>query len=380
MESETKILKQSSDNDFFGIFETIKIKKPIKSIIFVFMIYYLLLHKSEKNEIIQNRLEDIFPFSYNKTNEIYYAKLYFNICEAGTLLGPERYSFPKNPRISVIVPVYNRGNTLTRVLRSIQNQSFKNIEIIFVDDKSSDNSVELIESYQRKDKRIRLVKHEKNKGTFITRNDGALHARGEYITFIDPDDVFYEGILKKANGAANMYDTDIIRFDAFFRTNSMLVKYEYGNYFEKNKILYQPKIFKQTFYNYKGELQQHNLFLWGKIIKRKFFLEVLDNLTDYYKSQHWTLYEDNAMDFILLKFAKTYAYINENGYLYCFASNSSYSDKNKKSKANKTVKDAFLLAEISFDYTDDDTYEKQMAVFELKRLISEFKSSLEIVT
>ena len=83
------------------------------------------------------------------------------------------------PKISIISPIYNRGKYILRFLRSIQNQYFDNIEIIFVDDFSSDNSVELIKNYQFEDERIILIEHNKNKGTLISRNDGALISKGE---------------------------------------------------------------------------------------------------------------------------------------------------------------------------------------------------------
>ena len=85
-----------------------------------------------------------------------------------------------------------------------------------MDDNSKDNSVKIIEELKKKDKRIRLIKHKKNQGTLITRNDGALKARGEFITFVDPDDLLYPGILQKLSGATIIYDSEIIRFDAFF--------------------------------------------------------------------------------------------------------------------------------------------------------------------
>ena len=110
------------------------------------------------------------------------------------------------------------------------------------------------------------------------------------------------------------------------------------------------------------------------------FLELIDNLTDYYKRQHWTLYEDNAMDFVLMKYAQTYTFIEENGYIYCYNEVSSYSKRNEAYKANRTVKDVFLLAEICFDYTNDDEYEKSMAFYQLKRLLTEFGNRLHMLT
>ena len=71
------------------------------------------------------------------------------------------------PKISIISPVYNRGKYILRFLRSIQNQGFEDIEIIFIDDYSTDNSVKLIEKYQKEDKRIVLLKNKRNKGTLF---------------------------------------------------------------------------------------------------------------------------------------------------------------------------------------------------------------------
>lgn len=372
--------KETFEDSFNYPFIKYKIKSSIKIILMFLLFSYKIFYPVYHIENVEDNIENIFPKNYNKSNEKHYAKQYFNLCQNGTLYGKQRYKRNLNPKFTVIVPVFNRENCVTRVLRSIQNQSYKNIEIIFIDDKSKDDSVKLIEKYQRKDKRIRLIKHQRNQGTLITRNDGALNARGEYITFVDPDDLLYEGILKKLAGATEIYDADVIRFDAFYRTSSFVEKYDYGDYFKRNQVITQPEIFKQSFYEINGSLFQHNLFLWGKIIRRELFLELIDNLTDHYKKQHWTLYEDNAMDFILLKYAKTYAFIKVNGYIYCYSEESSYTNRNEEYKANRTVKDVFLLAEICFDYTNDNEYEKQMAMFQLKRFIYEYKSSLSKVT
>ena len=90
-----------------------------------------------------------------------------------------------NPKISIIISVYNKEKYILRILRSVQNQNFENTEIIFADDASEDNSVKLIEKYQITDQRIKLVKHDKNVGTLINRNDGAISAKGEYLLFIE---------------------------------------------------------------------------------------------------------------------------------------------------------------------------------------------------
>ena len=95
---------------------------------------------------------------------------YFEICNKEILLNNKIFKKNNNPKISIICPNHNRGQYILRLLRSIQNQFFDDIEIIFIDDFSTDNSVKLIEEYQKRDKRIILIKHKKNKGTLISIN------------------------------------------------------------------------------------------------------------------------------------------------------------------------------------------------------------------
>lgn len=107
----------------------------------------------------------------------------------------------ENKLVSVIVPVYNVEKYISRCIDSIIRQSFRNMEIILVDDGSTDNSLKLCESYAQKDNRIKLIAKE-NEGSSVARNIGLGLAEGEYIVFIDSDDSlefdFVETLLKVA--------------------------------------------------------------------------------------------------------------------------------------------------------------------------------------
>ena len=110
--------------------------------------------------------------------------------------------------------IYNQAHCLHRCLRSIQNQSLKNIEIIIVDDCSLDNSVELIKEYQKEDPRIILIEHDANRGMIKTRTDGVRKAKGKYITPIDSDDAFiHKDILKNSLYIAEKGNIDVIEFN-----------------------------------------------------------------------------------------------------------------------------------------------------------------------
>ncbi len=98
-------------------------------------------------------------------------------------------------KISVIVPVYNSHKHIKECLDSIINQTYKNIEILVINDKSTDNSLEIINSF--KDKRIKIINLKKNSGVAVARNKGIEEATGNYICFIDSDDYWYPEKLKK---------------------------------------------------------------------------------------------------------------------------------------------------------------------------------------
>ncbi|EAL6184099.1 glycosyltransferase family 2 protein, partial [Campylobacter coli] len=92
------------------------------------------------------------------------------------------------PKISIILPTFNVEKYIAKALESCINQSFKDIEIIVVDDCGSDKSIDIAKEYAKKDKRIKIVHNEKNLGTFAARNNGVKHSNSEYLMFLDPDD------------------------------------------------------------------------------------------------------------------------------------------------------------------------------------------------
>ena len=106
------------------------------------------------------------------------------------------------PKISVIIPIYNAENYLARCLNSACSQSFKDIEIICVNDASADDSIKILNNYAQKYPNLRLIDCKENGGESVARNIGLDNANGEYIGFIDHDDVidldFYEKLYNKA--------------------------------------------------------------------------------------------------------------------------------------------------------------------------------------
>jgi hypothetical protein len=141
-------------------------------------------------------------------------KNYFKLCESQTLLDKTLYKRNNKPKISVIIPYYNKDKfSLYIPLRSIQNQSFKDIEIIFVDDGSSEAKINQLIEEMKKDNRIILLKHKKRKGTLISRVDGVRYASGEYIIQLDQDDLYINNLLfEKLYKKAKELNIDILHF------------------------------------------------------------------------------------------------------------------------------------------------------------------------
>ncbi len=112
------------------------------------------------------------------------------------------------PKVSVIIPVYNSGEYLSKCLESILNQTLSDIEIICVDDGSTDDSLKILHMYQGLDKRIKIV-HQENKFAGVARNTGMAMAKGRYYVFLDSDDFFEPDLLELEYNRCESLDADI---------------------------------------------------------------------------------------------------------------------------------------------------------------------------
>jgi len=242
-------------------------------------------------------LKIFLSYFLNYTIEIKKIQNYFRLCNSKLLIKRNKFRKRKLPKVSIISPVYNRENFIFRFLRSIQNQNFKDIEIIFIDDCSKDKSVKVIEKYQEKDKRIILIKNKKNKGTLISRNIGALNSRGEYLMFPDPDDIISKNIINYCYSFLRTHNNEMLRFNICIGHKIMLQNIILGL---EDKSISQPELSTYLFYG-KGKLLQIDFNVSNKFIKRKAFIRALNYLNNYFLNIYMVYAEDGLMNYLFIR-------------------------------------------------------------------------------
>ena len=114
-------------------------------------------------------------------------------------------------KLSIIVPVYNKGPFIGETLESLRNQSHSNCEFILVDDKSTDNSIEIMRDYAQRDERFKIIRRAQNGGLSLARNTGLEHATGEFVLFWDADDILRQGAGRKLITVAQRQAADVVK-------------------------------------------------------------------------------------------------------------------------------------------------------------------------
>ena len=276
-----------------------------------------------------------------------------------------------NPKISVIIPIYNCQQTIELSIKSIHFQNINDLEIILVNDLSSDNSSQLIESFQNIDKRIVIINNKRNMGTLYSRSIGALKSKGEYIIGLDNDDFFsFEEMLQNTYLNAKKNDFDIVEVKSLNIPNyePRLKQIKNGNYIyhPDNLILHQPDLGPITS-NKSLSFTDH--FAWGKFIKSRIYKNALNKLgKDRYSVYNcWT--EDMTIVFVLFNTAKSYIFLNLFG---IFRLKSDSTTTHKLGNLHKFLSFIYYL-DVLFDFSKNDYETKSYIVqyaltFSLKRI------------
>lgn len=159
-----------------------------------------------------------------------------------------------NDIVSIIIPIYNSEKNIKKCLESIINQTYTNLEIILIDDGSTDNSIEICQEY--KDDRIKIYK-EKNSGPSTARNLGLKQCNGKYIVFVDSDDYIEKNMIEIMLQKIKSDDYDICICGYYLVSNSLKKKI--------NITINNKKNFKEIVFDYKNNVYG---YLWNKMFKK----------------------------------------------------------------------------------------------------------------
>ena len=207
------------------------------------------------------------------------------------------------PLVSIIVPVYNTEKYLLRCLDSLVNQTFRDIEIIIVNDYSQGNCKEIVEEYLKKDNRIKYIEHNENKGTLIARKTGSIAAEGDYITYLDSDDELDINTCEELYKVVSKEDYDVIPF-------SIKVDSKYNVEALELWLLSERNIIKYPFVELLDGRFYHNVA--GNFFKK----DVIKKSISYIPDIRLTNAEDLLQLAIILYFCKSYKTLNKKLYIY----------------------------------------------------------------
>ena len=293
---------------------------------------------------------------------------YIDDCKKGILTNGILTPYSK-PKITALITVYNTEKYIATAIRSVQNQNFNDIEILVIDDCSSDHSVNTIKNLQKFDKRIKLISNKVNKGILYSKSLGILKAKGKFIMFLDSDDLFVnQNIFLTCFQQSINNDIDVVEFSGFesdfntFEINDTIPKIPlYLRFKKNNETIRQPEL-SQYLYK-KLEDNRFKLidgFLWGKSIKAKALKDSLKIIGPQLYTIRLNYGDDRLINFALFRVAKSFRFIKEFGYIY----NQNNLSITHLNVSNSNCRDE--LTNIFFIYNlTKNTYETEIAAFEI---------------
>ena len=278
----------------------------------------------------------------------------------------------ENPKVSLIIPIYNQENFIKKMYTCIENQSLKEIEIIFVDDFSSDNSSNVIKELMDIDKRIVYIKNQNNKGVFYSRNIGVINSKGQYVYCADVDDYILNDILIKSYITSITYDLDILQF--------YVMAGDFKNNVFWNVLKYKSGIIRGNqvkFVFFEGTTRN----TWDKFVKRKVFIKSIGFMDNKFHNDKYVVYNDDVSIFGLLKTAKSYGFLEEIGYIYNWAVSNSTTHKYKEIQyTNSVFKSCFTIMEYFYEQTNENFEKSAGLSFFNKKVYKVYLEQIKYLT
>ena len=260
----------------------------------------------EENIIRPNFKQYLKPEYIQKFNQ------YIKICREGKLIDKTKYQLIKNPKISVIMPVYNGANFLYYSLRSIQNQDMKDIEIIIVDDGSRDESFKIMNTYKSEDQRIKLIKNQDNRKILYSKSIAALNSNGKYIIQLEQDDMFIRSdALDILFYEAETNNIDLVYIRDFKKTNFYFSQKTNINNKEDHIIYPRDTHYKSQFELIdKNYIDNNNYLLTGALVNTNVYKKAIYKIWPLASNYQLNFFEDYTITFMILSLVNKCKYLN----------------------------------------------------------------------
>ena len=249
-----------------------------------------------------------------------------------------------HPKVSVIMPLYNQKRYLQSCLRSICRQSYNNLEIIVVNDGSTNDSPEIARKMAIKDSRIRIIDKE-NGGVASARRDGYLNATGEYITFIDNDDLMTPNAIEIMLNYIEKYDVDLV----IGKAKMILGPLKWGSILgsiPKHQVISQPELYDKYYVTFFG-----NTFfpvdIWGRLYRKSTVDNALKQ-TDLYNANIRFLADDLYFNMKLFPYLRSMYVTDELVYYYRYGGTVSH--------FNRNYPEVFTLSDLRLNLLDEKGY------------------------
>ena len=320
-------------------------------IIYTFLTKYFILNNNKKNinEILININANILLY------------------QKGILVN-NILPLSSNPLITVIIPVYNSEKTIKSAIRSVQNQNFRDIEILLIDDCSTDKSLSIIKQLQFEDFRIKIIKNKINRGPLFSKSLAALNSKGKYTILLDSDDLFVnENLFVTCYREAETNNIDIIEFSGF-EIYTKLLKINgklYLKFKKNNETVKQPNLSNYMFFKKNGKYKQLDGYLCGKLIKTTIYINSLKIIGKKIYNLKLNYGDDRMVNFILLKVANSFKFLEIYGFIYYY---NRYSIT-KSFKKYRNCYDDLRYIKFLYDFTKN-TEESEIVIYEIFRRLN----------
>ncbi|EAK1832209.1 glycosyltransferase family 2 protein [Campylobacter jejuni] len=248
------------------------------------------------------------------------------------------------PQLSIIIPLFNSCDFILRALQSCINQTLKDIEILIIDDKGKDNSLNIVLEFAKKDPRIKIFQNEENLGTFASRNIGVLHSSSDFIMFLDSDDFLTPGACEIAFKEMKK-GFDLLCFDAFVHR----VKTKQFYRFKQDEVFNQKE-----FLEFLSKQRHFCWSVWAKCFKKDIILKSFEKIKI---DERLSYGEDVLFCYIYFMFCEKIAVFKICIYHYEFNPNGRYENKNKEI-LNQNYRDKKKSNELIRNLSNDFKYEE----------------------